>query len=394
MTAALLFLALAATQADPANLCTLCHPDIRVQFERSIHRVEDVTCVSCHGGNPEASTVAAAHSGDFKGPIARARVPALCASCHADSARMRPYDLSSDQYALYQTSQHGIKLARGDDKVAVCTDCHGVHEILRTDDPASSVFYTNIPNTCGRCHSDAKLMAGYGKTTDPKEDYLSGVHGEALTRHGNSESPECTRCHGAHGATPPGVGDVGKVCGQCHASTRTHFLEGPHRAALRDAGLPECASCHGDHRITRADVGMLDTICVKCHAQDSPPAALAARMKTLYVSAAEEVEKAGALVDRAAAVPLYIEDYKARLEEARTSLIESLPLMHSLDLQRVESLTVRARSIGSEVESEVTGKLSGRGWRHVGLLIFWFYLIITIAVLVRWRAGSAKESSS
>jgi len=392
MNPAVLLLAMAAAHPDPANMCTFCHPDVRVQFQRSIHHDEEVTCVSCHGGNAAGTTVAAAHAGDFRGAIARPRVPALCASCHADAARMRPYDLSSDQYALYQTSQHGMKLARGDQNVAVCTDCHGVHEILRTDDPASSVFYTNIPTTCGRCHSDMNLMGRYGKTNDPKADYLAGVHGEALTRHGNAESPECTRCHGAHGATPPGVGDVGKVCGQCHASTRTHFLEGPHRTALRDAGLPECASCHGDHRIERADVGLLDTVCVKCHAQGSAQAELAVRMKTLYVTASEEVDKADELVNRAAEVPLYIEDYKARLEEARTSLIESLPLMHSLDLQRVESITTRARSIGSEVESEVTGKLSGRRWRHVGLLIFWFYLIITIAVLVRWRADSAKET--
>ena len=39
----------AALAAKPVNQCTLCHPDIRVQFDRSLHRSEEVTCTACHG---------------------------------------------------------------------------------------------------------------------------------------------------------------------------------------------------------------------------------------------------------------------------------------------------------------------------------------------------------
>src|SRR5262249_21798450 len=70
--AAVLLLALAAAPASPATssrpadartggLCTLCHPDVRVEFERSIHSNEEVTCVSCHGGDPTAADVETAH---------------------------------------------------------------------------------------------------------------------------------------------------------------------------------------------------------------------------------------------------------------------------------------------------------------------------------------------
>jgi hypothetical protein len=97
-------------------------------------------------------------------------------------------------------------------------------------------------------------------------------------------------------------------------------------------------------------------------------------------------------VDRAKEIPLYVEDYEARIEEGHTSLVESLPAMHSVDLSAVEPLTERARSIGQEVESEVRGKLEGRKWRRVGLLVFWFYLIVTLGTLVRFRRRAMRTA--
>jgi len=138
---------------------------------------------------------------------------------------------------------------------------------------------------------------------------------------------------------------------------------------------------------------MLDSVCRNCHAEDSAQVKLSAQMKTVYSRASEEIDRAHALVDRAAAIPLYVEDYRARLEEARTALLESLPVMHSLDLQRVERLGSRARGIAREVESELDGKLQGRRWRQVGLLVFWFYLLITLALLFRFRRAAVAETS-
>jgi predicted CXXCH cytochrome family protein len=383
----------AALAAKPVNQCTLCHPDVRVKFDRSRHRAEEVTCTACHGGNAAAVTVAAAHTGDFRGVPKRRDVPALCASCHSSVTRMRGYNLPTDQYALYQTSRHGELLAKGDEKVAVCTDCHGSHEILPPQDPRSSVYFRNIPQTCGRCHSDRARMSAYGLSGDPTADFAAGVHGKMLLDKGNLSAPDCTRCHGAHGATPPGVGDVDKICGQCHTTTRAYFLAGPHKAAMDRAGLPECASCHDHHKILPAGIAMLDTVCLGCHDKDSAQVKLAAQMKTLTSRASEEIGSARALVDKAALIPLYVEDYRARLDEARTTLMESLPVTHALDLSRVERLTTEARTIAREVESELNGKLEGRKWRHVGLLLFWFYLLLTVAILLRFRRKALAEAA-
>lgn len=374
-----------AAGAKPGTMCGVCHSDVRVQFQDGMHQSEGLGCVSCHGGDPNATTSDAAHRAPFRGAVARRDIPALCASCHSDVARMGPYNLPSDQLALYQTSQHGRLLARGDDRVAVCTDCHGVHDIRPPEDPRSRVFASNVPATCGKCHSDAALMGRYGHTDDPVAEYKAGVHGKALLAGGRDTAPDCTRCHGSHGATPPGTGDVAKVCGQCHGKVRSYFLAGPHKAGMDAAGQPECTACHGSHRTEAVTIDKLDTVCLDCHQKGSAEVKLAATFKAMYLEASGDVDRADRLVEEAARVPLYVDDYRARLTDARTALMECAPVMHALDTTQVEPLTRHARSIAAEVSGEIQQKMSERVWRYVGLVLAWFYLLLTAAIVLRAR---------
>lgn len=392
MTAAWLLL-LVAAMSQPAGACGLCHPDVRVQFAPSVHAHEGIACQDCHGGDPAATTTEAAHRGNFRNLPERRDIPALCATCHSDIPRMRPYNLPADQFALYQTSGHGVRLAQGDERVAVCTDCHGTHEIRARADPQSSVFPANIPATCGRCHGGGDSPDGAIAGATPYTDYVAGVHGRAFLEDKNGSAPQCASCHGAHGAAPPGVGDVDKVCGQCHAPARAYFLDSPHAVALETTGTPECASCHDHHRVLNVGISAFDATCGNCHEPGSSQLEVATTMETLFTGAVEEIETARQMVDRAAAIPLYVEDYLARLEEARTALMQSYPVMHALQVARVEELTHRARSIAGEVRSEVNGKLMGRRWRRVGLLLFWFYLLLTVTVLVRYRNRALREAA-
>ncbi|HEX7077527.1 MAG TPA: cytochrome c3 family protein [Candidatus Eisenbacteria bacterium] len=382
--------------AAPGTMCGVCHSDIRVEFDRGIHHTERIGCASCHGGDPNATTVEAAHRGGFRGVPRRRDIPTLCASCHSDVARMRGYNLPSDQYALYQTSRHGQLLAKGDEHVAVCTDCHGAHEIRPPDDPKSSVFARNIPTTCGRCHGDLALMRRYGIKQDVAADYKLGVHGKAFLEGGNSAAPECTRCHGSHGATPPGIGDVEKVCGQCHGTVRSYFLAGPHKAGMDKADEPECAACHDHHKTKPATVAMLDTVCLECHDQGSKEVKLAATFKTMAVEASDRIDGAERLVEEAARIPLYVDDYKSRLTDARTALLEAYPVMHALDAAQVEPHTRRARSIAEQVSKEIHDKIAERRWRIAGLGLFWFYLLVTAGIILRARrrAAAAAEGRS
>ncbi len=370
--------------------CGICHPVQRVEHQAGVHAREEVDCTSCHGGNAAATRVEAAHRGSFRSLRDRGEVAASCAECHADLLQMRPYNLPVDQYALYLTSEHGLAMARGEERTAVCTDCHGIHEIRSATDPKSSVYSRNLPATCGGCHGDGSLMEEFGLDAGVVEEYRTSLHGLALFDRGNRLAPNCTNCHGVHGAAPPGVGDVDKVCGNCHGAARRAFLDGPHLQAMRDKGLAECAACHSDHAIVRREDAATLELCLDCHDESSTQVDLGKKIHALIGAAEEEIEEAERLVMRADEVPIHTEDQRARLEEARTYLTEARPLVHAVALEPVEAMTRRARSIAEEVQHELYPQLEKRT-AHLGLAAFWFYLLMTLAILFSYKRRLARE---
>ncbi len=43
----------------------------------------------------------------------------------------------------------------GSNTVANCASCHGVHNILPSSDPRSTINHANLAKTCGQCHPGA-----------------------------------------------------------------------------------------------------------------------------------------------------------------------------------------------------------------------------------------------
>ena len=211
-----------AVLAQTENTCLICHgsldPPLQVteeQFASDIHSQKGLTCASCHGGDPtKADLDAMSKAAGFRGKIERKNVPELCGRCHADGAFMRNYNpsLRTDQLSQYKTSVHGKLFAKGDTKVAVCIDCHGVHGLRPASDTRSKVHPLNIAQTCSRCHSDASYMRGYAIPTSQFVQYDASVHHDALVIRGDLSAPTCTTFHGNHGAAPPGVDTVQNVC--------------------------------------------------------------------------------------------------------------------------------------------------------------------------------------
>src|SRR5579871_4800816 len=128
------------------NSCLDCHSALpeplgvsQEKFSQDIHAQKGLSCVSCHGGDPSSDDPDKAmnRKAGWKGKIDRKQVPQLCGSCHSDPGYMRQYNpsLRTDQLAQYHTSVHGKRLATGDSKVAVCIDCHSVHDIKAPSDP-------------------------------------------------------------------------------------------------------------------------------------------------------------------------------------------------------------------------------------------------------------------
>jgi hypothetical protein len=75
---------------------------------------------------------------------------------------MGRYDISLDVFNTYVADFHGTTVTLfeyQDDpdiqiNVALCTDCHGVHAILRADDPHAGI-QENLLVTCQECHPTA-----------------------------------------------------------------------------------------------------------------------------------------------------------------------------------------------------------------------------------------------
>lgn len=387
---------LSLTRSEAEEACRTCHPDIRVEVDAGVHAGE-FGCTPCHGGNPIATEPEQAHAPEYgyKGRPARRDIPALCATCHSDPIRMKASGLSTDQYAQYQVSLHGARLALGDARVAVCTDCHGVHRILGRNEPSSPVARQNIATTCGRCHADAEYMAPYDLPTDQVERFRASRHGKALFLQNHPAAPSCATCHGAHGAAAPQVGSIAAVCGHCHARTRQYFNKGAHGKAAAEGKMSECLSCHGHHDGSFADRTLYDKTCSRCHAPESNAIDVAKKLATMLARAEESIQSATDDIDRVEKTFPTVARYRPRLQRARAHLMQALPEQHALSVERLEDQTRQARFIAEEVRAAVHATEGRRKLRYVGLAIVWVFLFLLacLAYLVKLerRRGPSRH---
>ncbi len=362
--------------------CMVCHSAVKVEFLQSIHAQREMTCTTCHGGDPkDLEATAMARTAGFRGKPSKQETARLCASCHADQNKMKPYGVSTDQYAQFLTSQHGIQLFRGDTLVATCTDCHLAHFILRPSDPRSRVAKRNIPKTCGNCHSDPIRMKRYGLPANQYAKYAASVHGQALLDRGNEAVPECARCHGTHGATPPGVSEVASVCGQCHSNTRDAFARSPHKRAMDQKAMSECVSCHEYHAIVRPTPGLFQTSCAKCHEERSDAFKTGQEIKALIIGAQTELEDARKEVAEAERRGLSMEREESFLDDAHTALLEAFPIQHSLSLPDVEDLTEKAKSGANDVKLHIHEIFETQRFRKVVLAFLWIAILFSAGTL-------------
>lgn len=376
LAAALLGTALLASSppaaAGEGEGCGVCHGAERVQHEGSVHRGALLGCVACHGGDPvPVESKAAAHSAEkgFRGRIPRTALPEACGSCHADAARMRPYGLRSDALQAYRTSHHGrAVLEEGKEDAATCTDCHGVHDVLRVKDPRSPAYRTRVPATCGKCHADEAMMERHGLTTAATRQFAGSIHGLRLSQ-GEPGVPSCASCHDAHAAAPPGAMEVAAVCGACHTEARDLFRESPHFRASLAGGMNQCVTCHGNHAVEHPDYGLFDApaergngthgaVCLSCHADPGDPGAAVARafgkgLRDVEASIAATADRVEAVAGRG----FFVDDEREALAQARREVIRTIPLTHTADLARFEGALRRARSFVDEASKGCDDKV-------------------------------------
>jgi predicted CXXCH cytochrome family protein len=142
-----------------SRTCAKCHEGVFTVYNKSVHgrflqKSDDVPgCTDCHRSHDVAGP---------RDPNWQRRTPELCRSCHENKALMDKYGLSTSVAQTYVADFHGMTatLHEGDkgrevSVVALCTDCHGVHDIAKVNEPDSRVLRANLVKTCARCHTGA-----------------------------------------------------------------------------------------------------------------------------------------------------------------------------------------------------------------------------------------------
>ena len=138
--------------------CARCHSTIYATYQKSVHGAalttgnSDVpTCIDCHGVHNIQNPTEASFRND---------IPQLCAKCHTDPQIMGKYGISTQVLNTYVADFHGTTVTlfqqvspNTPTNKPVCTDCHGVHDITKVDNPVTGIaIKQNLLVKCQRCH--------------------------------------------------------------------------------------------------------------------------------------------------------------------------------------------------------------------------------------------------
>jgi hypothetical protein len=394
--------------AQAQNTCIDCHgvldPPLQVteqQFSSDIHSQKGLTCASCHGGDPTvAGPEAMSKAAGFRGKIERKQIPELCGRCHSDGAFMRKYNpsLRTDQLSQYKTSVHGKLFAKGDTKVAVCIDCHGVHGQRPANDTRSKVHPLNIAATCSRCHADASYMKGYSIPTTQFAQYDTSVHHDALAVRGDLSAPTCTTCHGNHGAAPPGVDSVQNVCSKCHVFQDQMYEKSTHKAAFQSAGLPGCVVCHGNHGITHPTDAKLGTgpqaACMQCHKPGDVCDQARAEMLSQLTRLDDAINNAHNLLGLAESSGMEVSQARLEEDQARDALTKARVTIHSFRKDLVNQDIQVGLKLAAQNLQAGQSALAERDYRRKGLgfaLIFILMTVLGLSLYIRQMERNAPK---
>lgn len=265
----------------PPVFCGGCHSDVADRLMASDHgkaiaktKSGPAVCLGCHGDQHNIR-----RPSDPASPLHRSNIPATCDTCHKEL--FASGKLLFEPKTTYDKTVHGRAFLKDNKaKVAICTDCHGDHDINFPGNSASRINRARVPQTCGRCHTRQLAL------------YSGSMHSKQAAR-GHKEAPVCTSCHGehtiaAHGESGSSVfsGSVVKTCSSCHSSEKimaqfglpinpvASYMDSYHGVAFRAGNLTaaNCASCHKYHDVlapsdinSSVNPANLQKTCGSCH---------------------------------------------------------------------------------------------------------------------------------
>ena len=409
---ALVLMLFTLAPAQKKSSCIECHSkleDTRLSapaklFDNDIHHARGLSCNDCHGGDPNADTKEGAKD-PRKGYLGKPKtldIPAYCGKCHSDANLMKRFNpsLRVDQEREYDTSVHGKLLKTGEQRVATCISCHSVHGIRAITDPLSSVYPSNVAETCSKCHASADYMRGFGIPVDQFEKYKKSVHAKALYEKQDLSAPTCNDCHGNHGATPPGIASVANVCGQCHARQAELFQTSPHKAAFDQRQFGECIKCHSNHSINKPTDEMIGTgekaVCITCHTAGDKGFIAAGAMRTRIDELLASISKSTDILNSAERAGMEVSRPKFEMKEATDALTHARVLIHSSSIAEVDKVVAPGMAASLKGYQAGLGALSERRFRRKGLavsLVFILFLATLVYLKVKQIESRQNESA-
>jgi len=189
-------------RANIPLVCSRCHENMSVVVKYNIHAESPYQeyMQSVHG---KALTE--------KGLV---RFAAVCTDCHGVhniQGKGSPHLQAKNPetcgtchvgiFNEYKNSIHGKEALQGNIDVPLCVDCHGEHKVASPKDAQSPTSKKNIPDTCSNCHARPEIMKKYGVPADRIETFIESFHGIAIG-YGDKAEANCTDCHGVHNIRP------------------------------------------------------------------------------------------------------------------------------------------------------------------------------------------------
>ncbi len=274
----------AAQTAIDNSTCLMCHSDSDMAKQKAVfkgvdglgaiakeHLTLQVTDKSLAGSVHDGLSCTDCHGGITSIPHPEKLPPVDCGQCHSDAAKQL-------DESIHARKKGGVSYT------PTCVNCHGAHQIRPKTDPKSSIYPVNVPETCGACHGDAKLMKAAGVViADPLKNYMKSDHWRMLKSGKMLVAATCSDCHGSHDilpATNPKSPifklNIPNTCGKCHSGIEAKYMKSIHGKALEEGNLeaPSCNNCHGEHDIEGPKrptssvypPTVAQTTCPQCHA--------------------------------------------------------------------------------------------------------------------------------
>ena len=232
-------------------LCVRCHvgmneyphPEVTATTARELTIEFSNACSRCHtdmydetldgahftllsSGNQNAAVCSDCHGAHDVQALSDPQTGHLLESAPITSVQMCA-ECHSEIYARYAESTHGAAVLAGSQDAATCSDCHGVHS---TEGPQTvSTFKLFSPDLCASCHADVDMMAKYDISTDVFSSYVADFHGTttSIFQH-----------------TAPGQNFNSPVCVDCHGVHNIVSIEAENSPLLKENLLTTCQRCH------------------------------------------------------------------------------------------------------------------------------------------------------